>query len=178
MGNSKGWAEMRWLGGLFRKGLDAHEQKCVDDVCEYGCHIMQISAEDENPQFSYSVGFPVSTGQPEVIVFGLKQQLMHSMINEIRRQCVDGLIMLDGTRVSNLLEGFDCILRHVTDWKAIKEHFGWAIWYHRTQRRSELVEAYQIVWPGAQQGLFQWDEGCDNSVISQQPSLYVTSLNS
>jgi len=163
---------MSWLTHLFRKGLDVHEQKCVDDIHEYGCHVMQISAEDEDTQYSFSVGFPVSVKQPEVIVFGLNRQLMHSMINEMRRQCAEGLVMLDGLRVADLIEGFDCILRYVTDKNAIKDHFGWAVWYHRSQRGVELTEAYQIVWPGKQQGLYPWEEGCDEFVITHQPALY------
>jgi hypothetical protein len=172
MGNSASGPQVSWFARLFRKGLDIHEQKCVDDIRAYGCHVLQVSAEGEHPHFSYSVGFPVSVDQPEVIVFGLQQPLMHNMINEMQRQCAEGLVMCDGQRVPDLIDGFDCILRYVTDKRAIEQHFGWAIWYHRSQRNIELCEAYQIVWPGKVQGLYPWEDGCDDFVIAQQPALY------
>jgi hypothetical protein len=167
---------MNLLQRLFRKKLDVHEQKCLDDVREYGCHVLQISAEGDDPQFSYSVGFPTSVGQPEVIVFGLKFPIMHNMINEMRKQCAEGLEIEDGIRIADLIEGFDCVARRVVCADAIKEHFGWAIWYHRRQQGTALTEAYQLVWPGKVQGLYPWDEGCDDHVIAQQPALYEVRL--
>ncbi|MCJ2185534.1 DUF4262 domain-containing protein [Novosphingobium beihaiensis] len=166
------------MGKLFSRKLDRHEQCVVDNIRDYGCQVQFVFDPDGiQPDFSYSIGFPVSVGQPEVIVYGLRNELMHSMVNEMHRQCADGLVLRDGARVSGLLEGFDCVLRHVTAPAAIKEHLGWAIWYHRNQRSVELGEAYQIVWPGAQQGLFPWEKGCDEYVISQQPALYETSIH-
>ena len=158
----------------WRRGKpDAAEQEVLDHIREYGCHVMQVwDDEGDRPDFSYSIGFPVSVRQPEVIVFGLKQDLMHSMVNEVRRQCADGLKLEDGLRIGDLIEGFDCVARHVVSDEALREHFGWAIWYHRTQRREEMSEAYQIVWPGKLQGLYPWEDGCASDVIDCQPALY------
>jgi hypothetical protein len=153
--------------------LNAFEQKLLDDIRDYGCQVLHVFDGNGNePGFSYSIGFPVSVNQPEVIVFGLDRKLMHSMVNEVHRQCSEGLLLRDGAKVHDLIEGFDCVLRRVTDGAAIREHFGSAIWYHRTQRGVDVKEAYQLVWPGAQQGLFPWEEGCSADVISQQPALY------
>jgi Domain of unknown function (DUF4262) len=157
--------------------LDPQEQKVVDDIQEFGCSIMHVfDAEGELPEFSYSIGYPVSVSQPEVIVFGVKRELRHSMINELQCQCADGLKLADGLRVSNLVEGWDCVARHVMSMEAIQEHFGWALWYHETQLGEPMREAYQIVWPGALQGLFPWQAGCDPLVIESQPALYAGAL--
>ena len=164
---------------LLRKKLNANEQRVVDDVREFGCHVSFIFDPDGVvPNFCYSIGFPQSVAQPEVIVFGLRQELMHSMVNEVHRQCADGLRLSDGLRIGGLLEGYDCILRHVVDPVAIEEHLGWAIWYHRSQRKIELTEAFQIVWPGTQQGKFPWEVGCDPDVIAIQPAIYQSRLHS
>jgi hypothetical protein len=162
-----------FLRNIFRKTLDKNEQKVVDDIQQFGCHVSLVFDEKgELPDFAYSIGFPVTVGQPEVIVYGLKRELMHSMVNSIHRQCADGLTLKDDLAILDLIEGFECVARRVVDPEAIKEHFGWAIWYHRSQHGKELKEAYQIVWPGAQQGLYPWQSGCDEFVISQQPALY------
>ena len=152
--------------------LDAAERKVIDDVREHGCQVMRILGDGDQPEFSYSIGLPVSVGQPEVIIFGLNPDLRHSMINDVRRLCADGLTLADGVRIGDLLEGFDCIARRITDRETIKAHFGWAIWYHRCLHGAEVSEAFQIVWPGAQDGQFPWEPNCHPDVIALQPALY------
>ncbi|MGP1353712.1 MAG: DUF4262 domain-containing protein [Parasphingopyxis sp.] len=153
--------------------LDSAEQKVVADIHEHGCHVMHVFDEHGTyPDFSYSIGFPETVSQPEVIVFGLKPELMHYMINDVHRQCSNGLELQDGIEVGDLVEDHDCKLRFVHDKASIREHFSFAIWYHRSQRKERMTEAYQIVWPGAKQGLFPWEEGCDTDVIDAQPALY------
>ncbi len=134
--------------------------------------------EQKDPDFSYSIGFQESAGQPEVIVFTLSKPLRTNMINEIFRQMIEeGLELEDGLRIGGLIEGFDCIARHITSRNALNEHFGSAIWYHRSQRDFEINDAYQIVWPGAKQGLFPWEQGCAQDVIDDQPALYQSSMH-
>lgn len=153
--------------------LDASEQKVVDDIRNYGCSIMHVfDADGDLPEFSYSIGFPESVNQSEVIVFGVKREVRHFMINEIRAQCAEGLKLQDGLRISGLLDGYDCVAKYVTDAEAIREHFGWALWYHNARRDLAMHDAFQIVWPGAEQGLFPWEQGCDPIVIDSQPALY------
>ncbi|WP_235535637.1 DUF4262 domain-containing protein [Sphingopyxis sp. Root1497] len=153
--------------------LDASEQKVVDDIRDYGCSVMHVfDADGDLPEFSYSIGFPETVEQPEVIVFGVKREVRHFMINEIQRQCVEGLKLQDGLRISGLIEGWNCVAKYVTDAGAIREHFGWALWYHDAQRDAAMHDAFQIVWPGAEQGLFPWEPDCDPIVMERQPALY------
>ena len=42
--------------------MDADEQKALDDIEKYGCHIIYVMAEGEAPPFSYSIGIWRSTG--------------------------------------------------------------------------------------------------------------------
>ena len=168
-----------WWQRRFRLKLDVHEQQALNNIRDHGCHVMWIFDDDgDQPDFCYSVGFPETVGQPEVIVFGLKQELMHSMVNNVRQQCAEGLRLADWAKISGLIEGFDVVARTVNDDEAIHEHFGWAIWYHRSQRGEDVSEAYQLVWPGAVDGLFPWDAGCADNVIALQPALYQSRLNS
>ena len=150
------------------------EQQIIDNVRQHGCMIMHVfDPAGEEPNFSYSIGFPETVSQPEVIVFGLDKKLMHSMINETWRQCSeDGLDLADGICISDLIEGFDCVAREITSPNAIREHFGSAIWYNRTRRNEKLTRAFQLVWPGAQQGLYPWDRECSTEVTDWQPPLY------
>lgn len=153
--------------------LTEFEQRIVANVEQYGCHVMHVfDPEGIEEAFSYSIGFPVSVSQPEVIAFGLSSKLMHSMINELHRQCREGLLMADGLRVSDLIEGYDCELRSVPPKRIVADHFGSGMWFHRHQIGQAMTEAFQIVWPGAVNGLFPWEAGASQDVINAQPALY------
>ncbi len=162
-----------------RHPLTDFEERILQNIQDHGCMVLSVfDREGKEPDFSYSIGFPKTSGQPEVIVFSLPKALRANMINEIWRQCTsEGLKLADGKRISGLIEGFECISRLITSPQAISEHLGSAIWYHRRIRDSEVTEAYQIVWPGAHQGLFPWENGCVQAVIDDQPALYNLSVH-
>jgi hypothetical protein len=153
--------------------LQPYEQNLVKNVQLYGCQITHVFGDgDCGPNFSYSIGFMETIKQPDCIVFGLSKQLMHSMLNELYRQGKDGLQFCDGLKVSDLLAGFDCVLRRVHHSNLIRDYFASGIWYYPYRSLPEFSAAYQIVWPSAQTGHFPWDDGCDAFIQESQPSLY------
>ncbi len=150
-----------------------YERKIIDNVAEYGCQVSHVFDPDQiNPDFSYSIGFPETVAQPEVIIFGLSNTLMHSMINETLHQCREWLVLSDGVRISNLIEGFDCIAREVPEVNIEVEYFNSAMWFSRHSGHGNLQSAFQLVWPGAVNGLFPWEQGAAQEVIDAQPPLY------
>ncbi len=161
------------------RALNEMEQSIVDNVEKHGCFIMSVfDPEGVEPEFSYSIGFEKTAAQHEVIVFSLPKNLRASMINELcRKMSEDGLKLEDGLKIDGLLEGYDCVVREVTSSEAIDEHFGSAIWFNRRFGLGEMTHAFQIVWPGARQGLFPWDADCVQSVIDDQPALYERGTN-
>ena len=154
--------------------LNDIEQSIVDNVEKHGCFIMSVFDPDGiEPNFSYSIGFEKTAGQPEVIVVSLPKDLRVSMINTLCRMIAeDDLKLEDGLRIEGLLVGHHCVARKVTSPEAIAEHFGSAIWFNRRYGSGEMTNVFQIVWPGAHQGLFPWEAGCSQSVIDDQPALY------
>ncbi|WP_309603405.1 DUF4262 domain-containing protein [Sphingomonas sp.] len=149
------------------------EAKIIANVDQHGCSINVVSDPDgDDPAFAYSIGFPTSVSQPEVIVFGLSSDLMQSMINETQRQCSeDALTLQDGAVIAGLLEGFNCVLRAVPEDAIDAEHFNSAIWYRRVIMGEKMDRAFQIFWPGASDGLFPWDEAADPHVVRLQSEL-------
>ncbi len=151
--------------------LNSHERKILDNIRDHGCQVMSVFDPDgELPDFTYSIGFPATVGQPEVIVYGLPRELGHSMVNETLAQCRAGLILAEGTRIDGLLEGFACIVREIPADRIDAEHFGSAMWFERYRTGAEMTQAFQIVWPGAGHGLFPWEAGADLAEL--QPALY------
>ena len=155
------------------RDLNEFERGILANVEAHGCQVNHIfGGEGDEPDFSYSIGFPQSVGQPEVIVFGLGVNLMKSMINELRAQCAGGLTMADRLRVADLLDGFECELRSVDRANIAEDFFASAMWFERYRTGEQMTEAFQIVWPGASQGLFPWEDGCNPFVGASQTALY------
>lgn len=153
--------------------LNESDKKTIASVRQYGCEVLHIFDNDHNtPRFSYSIGFPETINQPDVIVFGLAQDVMHHMVNRIYQQGKDGLIFADGVSVSGLIEGFECILKSVDQANIISKYFGTGFWYYGHQNLPAMTNAFQIVWPGKLSGQYPWDDGCDSEIINSQPPLY------
>jgi hypothetical protein len=156
-----------------QRALSDYEQDILDNVARTGCHItVVVDPDQQDPPFAYSVGFKETAGQPEVIVLGLSTDMMTFMINETLDQCEAGLVLSDGVEIDGLLRGHKVIGRAVAARFIVPGYFNSAIWYERRRRGRALESAIQLVWPGAQDGLFPWDEGCDQEVRDLQPALY------
>lgn len=150
-----------------------YEQKLFSVVEEHGWQFTYVFDPDGlKPDFGYSVGFATSLGAPEFIIFGLPRALMNSMLWEVYRQIEKGAVPADGMRWQGLLEGFDCISRKAIHPYLHSEYTVSANWFWKEKGNNGHPEVYQIVWPGAQQGLFPWDDGCSQGVIDDQPSLW------
>ena len=92
-----------------RAALDEREEranaKALANIEEYGCQVIHVIAEDDQPPFSYSVGIQKSSGAPEVIVIGLKQPISHFAINEYNRRVRAGERIHAGQTAGGFLEG-------------------------------------------------------------------------
>lgn len=153
--------------------IDPGDQKVVDDVAEHGWHCVHITADEEGPNFSFSVGWWETLGTPETIVFGLRREVHHNLLWILYQQIQNGLRIADGLRISGLLEGFECIARRV-DLSQMSDHFGYALWYRALRlKTSDGLEAFQIFWPGKVDGLYPWEAGCSQIVRDHQPLLYL-----
>ena len=97
---------------------------------------------------------------------------MHNMLWQIYHQMEAGAVPSDGMRWHDLLEGFECVSKKAIHPDLFKEYTLSADWLWKHQKRGGHPEIYQMVWPGAQQGLFPWEDDCNEYVISQQPALW------
>lgn len=153
--------------------LTDYEREIPANVRDHGCHITSVSGE---PPFTYSAGFLETASQPEVIIFGLPSKLCASMINGLLRMCREGLELIDGAEIEGLLQGHRVIARAIDPDNIVRDYFNSAIWYEKRRTGGFLDRAVQLVWPGALDGLFPWDEGCSKDVRDLQPALYERSM--
>lgn len=112
--------------------LDASDKKLIANVKKCGFHSQHVFEDADGPAFQYSIGFSDTLKSLEIIVFGLERELMHNMLWEMFRQIKAGSSLSEGARWGGLLGG------------------------HHRRRDPGLLLAYQLFWPGTQQGLFPW----------------------
>jgi hypothetical protein len=141
---------------------DRMEDIVRENVAKYGCHVMLIDEDDTNPAFAFSIGLTRTYGQPELICFGLRSKLMHSMINEVASRYARGEVFREGARLSELIEGFDCELRPMSKAR-YREYLGYARWFYD----GDDFEVFQIVYPDMD-GRFPWDEGFTRGDLQPQ----------
>lgn len=156
-----------------------YEHELLLNITEHGWQCCFVF-NDKNmaPDFSYSVGFTQTLDAPEFIIFGLSNELMHNMLWELFNKIQDGLVVKDKMSLNGLIEGFDCVLKKTNHKKLFTEYATYANWLWKLNENEGYPDIYQIVWPGAQQGLFPWDKGCVQDVIDAQPPLWKDSNQS
>jgi hypothetical protein len=148
----------------------ASEEKCLADIEHYGLHVMRIAGDEEWPAFTYSVGLYRTFGLPEVIILGLRQDLAHSILNELATRARRGERYRVGDMLDGLLEGFQVTFRRVSP-EHVVAHFGWALWYYDGQPFPVL----QLVFPTTA-GIWPWDPDASEFVRTQQPLLETAPL--
>lgn len=144
--------------------LDPRQKKCVQDIEEFGCHIIQVSGED-HPNWSYSIGLHERFRHPEVIVCGLKQDVAGYVINEVKSWVANGAVLEIGKEYLGLLEGVNCQFGEVQrEW--IWHLMGWDVWFY--DRRP--FSAIQCIYPD-HNGKWPWDEGFKREWLDKEPIL-------
>ena len=145
--------------------FDPTEKQILSDVEKYGFHIAFINGDGYSPSFAYTIGLFKTHNYPELICFGLDQDLMHSMFWTAKE-------MFDKEPVPNLavghpdfLEGFDVRLSPV-DKARYRDYFSYGRWFYKCWD----FPALQIVWPD-KQARFPWEEGFNSDWKFKQPLL-------
>ena len=73
-----------------RVGSDATERKVLADVNEFGWHCLSIFEENDQPPFTFSIGFHETWNFPELIVIGLKREVAHPTLNIVSTLLAEG----------------------------------------------------------------------------------------
>ncbi|UTF60905.1 DUF4262 domain-containing protein [Gilvimarinus sp. DA14] len=148
--------------------MDKVEEKALKDIEECGCHVLHVMQEGEYPRFSYSIGIQRSTGQPELIVTGLKQELAHWIINEYSNRIKAGEIFSPGNFYDGFVGGFDVTFKEVEE-KHYQEYFGWAQWLYK----GNNFNALQLIYP-SKSGVWPWERGAPADFTWFIPRLYAS----
>jgi hypothetical protein len=149
-------------------GLRDYERKIIEDIAGYGSHVTSVVSPTSDPDWSYTIGLHHSYSHQEVLVFGLRADVAHALLNDVHDLIVEGHRFEAGTETYLLLKDLRCAFRTVRPvWYDV--FIGGGFWFYHHQP----VPVVQMFWPdGADR--FPWEPGFDPSLIDRQFLLYHT----
>lgn len=142
------------------------KEQIIKDVDEYGCHLALIEGDGYLPAFAYTIGLFKSFSHPEIIVFGLKPEVMGSLLNHAKDEIKKGFGFQTDKPYSGFLEGFDVRFLEVNK-EYYLDYFGYAGWFYN---RSWDFPALQIIWPD-KTGKWPWEKDFNENWKFKQPLL-------
>ena len=145
--------------------MDERDQKALDDIENFGFHVINVMEGEDSPQFTYSIGINQKQGMPDLIVIGLKHKLAHSIINNYKDRLLAGESFENGKFYSDFLGEFDVTFIEVHQ-KHYKEYLGWGLWLNN----GDNFKMLQLVWPTTD-GVWPWDSEKSDFYKWAQPIL-------
>jgi hypothetical protein len=143
--------------------LPPADVKVLDDVEQFGVHIVHVPEDDEGPGFSFTVGLWETFQQPEVLVFGLPTEIAHGLLDGLTDEVDGDRRFAAGEKHDGLLVGYP--VRFLELPKArFAEFLGVAMWAYE----GDDFPAVQLVWPD-KQGRWPWDAGVREGFAEAQP---------
>jgi len=149
--------------------------KCIDqdelltqtktNIGKFGLQVIMVESTDYLPSFAYSIGVYETYKHPEIICFGLSNNLGHAIINDVAELIKNGEIIKTNKNYDNIFDNSRAEFLLV-DKKNISDYFGAAINYYN----NEDFPAFQLVWTD-KNNKFPWEKDFEEKFIYQQPLL-------
>jgi hypothetical protein len=148
--------------------MDQHEMKFVAQVREFGWCSTSVPEEDERIGFlgfTYTTGFWLTAGLPEVILFSLDSEVAHDVLWDIFRDAKKGRQFTPGVRLSSVFANTDAFLIPIGK-DAYPYFLGWSTWFYS----GDNYPCVQLLWPD-KEGRFPWQDGVEKSFRRLQPDI-------
>jgi len=143
--------------------LSPDERKVLSDVAEEGVHIVHVPRTDDSAAFSATIGLFYQFEHPEVIVFGLPEEVADDLLNAVTDAADDGRRFKHAENHENLLVGYPVRFLSVPGDK-VAAYMGTAQWAYAGAEFPVL----QLVWPDKQHR-WPWQEGVREIFRESQP---------
>ena len=153
-------------------GEDESEQKVIDDIADFGWHCVHIIAEEDLPEYSFTVGLFQTYKHPELIIFGLPSKVSHQILGIVADAVKTGQPFDLAQPTDALISNYSCCFAQVPT-SEYHEHVGYCRWYYR----GNDFPLYQIVWP-SRAGLFPWHPQAAPEFRAAQPVIAIAASGS
>lgn len=145
--------------------MTAIEKEIRSNIKKYGHHIIHVLEEDDEPNFSYTIGLFETYQQPEIIMIGQSQDLLQVLLNNIAYDYKNGRTLTSGQLEEDILDDYKCMVVDV-DKKNYEEYLGLAIDYYK----GTEFPVMQIIWP-TKSHQFPYDKNAPEGFKKWQPVL-------
>ena len=135
------------------------------NVEKFGLQVVMVSSANYSPSFSYSIGLTKTYNHPEIICFGLTNQLGHAIINDVAEIIKNGSKIEIGKIYTEIFKNSKATFLEV-DNRNIEDYFGGALNYYE----NEKFKAIQLIWTD-RKDKFPWEENFEEEFLYKQPLL-------
>ncbi len=144
--------------------LTPEQQEVLVDVAEQGVHVVHVPRNgSEGPSYSYTVGLWESFQQPEVVVFGMPEDVAQDLLDTLADDASEGRVFQAGERHEGLLVGYP-VRFFATPPAMTASHFDVLPWAYE----GADVPVIQLVWPD-KQGRWPWEADVRDGFAEAQP---------
>lgn len=140
-------------------------QQAKGTAAEYGWCVQMVlpgSGPGDEVPYAYTAGLFALSGQPEIGVWGLVPPLSKTILDDLAAKARDGLDLVPGMRVPEVLQGFDVLLRGPVHSRKAEMFLATLV----ADRPHGTVPALQVLWPDLA-GVFPGEPGCSLSGRAQ-----------
>jgi hypothetical protein len=151
------------------------KHKCVDrrellertvlNIKKFGLQVIMVSSNGYNPSFAYSIGLNQTYDHPEIICFGLPNDLGHAILNDVNEIIRQQGPIKAGKEYDSIFKDGRATFLEVDD-RNIEDYFGVAIEYYKEKK----VKALQLIWTD-RNDKFPWEENFEETFAYSQPLL-------
>ncbi len=145
--------------------LDGKERKFVAEIREHGWFAIHVGADEGRPGFTYTTGFCLKFGHPELIVFSLPLQIALDTFWHLDRELEVGRRIPVGVLSSDIFTNAPAMLLPVSQ-RHYADHLGWSRWFYG----GNGFECLQLVYPD-RDGHFPWSSDAPVDIRAAQPDL-------
>ncbi|MFA6084409.1 DUF4262 domain-containing protein [Mucilaginibacter sp.] len=140
------------------------EKKLEDDIKQYGLQVLHVLEDETGPGFTYSIGLFKSYGHPEIIMIGLKQDLAHTLINNMAYEIKEGKVYSPLNFEASILDDFDCYIIEVD-----KSNYDNYVCQAQNYYQGDFP-LIQCIYPTVK-GIYPWEEEWPEEIKDLQPIL-------
>jgi hypothetical protein len=144
---------------------DDGDRKLIGNVAAGHWHVVTVLEDDEGPGFAFTIGIFTNFGHPELMIVGLRREVMHRVLNDLGEQVRGGARFAPADAIADALEGVTCTFVEV-DRKHYRDWLGYARWWYR----GDEFPALQLIYPDMKNRM-PWDAGANPRLATQQPIL-------
>ena len=135
------------------------------NITKFGLQVITVASTNYSPSFAYSIGLTKSYNHPEIICFGLSNNLAQEIINDVADIVKNGEIIERGKIYFEIFKDIRATFLDVDD-RNIPDYFGAGLNYYEKKE----FKALQLIWTD-RNDKFPWEENFEEEFLYKQPLL-------